>query len=262
MLAEQQVYKNAPVSEVICATVLNTGILSERGVIHKIISNLSDEYPICENFPAIPEEELIGFTLQNSMDYNRTGFVLYRFMSEDGKWLVQLQQDYFSLHWVRLDDEIVGEYPGFTEIYGRFEKLFRLVQTTLQDNVQHINFQAVVKSFTLHYQDRIYWRLYSKQSPDELLNISFPVFHTPSGEAHPNNVFSKYTVPCDEINGYSIININTATAINQEQMFIVENKMKGKPHTIDMPSWFKTAHDLQVDFFCHFFKSEILEIWK
>jgi len=255
-------FTKAPVSEVICATVFNVAVLEERGVIHEILSTLSKEYPISDNVPAVPEEELMGFTLQNSMDYNKTGFVLYRFISEDQRWLVQFQQNYFSLHWIREDNEVVGEYPGFSEIYNRFETLFNLVQTKVHETSPHINFQSLIKSYTLHYQDRIYWRQYTDVSPDELSNFKFPIFHTPSGEARPNNVFSKYSVPCSEINGYSIININTGTAPNQEQMFIVENKMKGKLHNADMQSWFRIAHELQVDFFQNFFTQEVLDSWK
>ncbi|MBS1572320.1 MAG: TIGR04255 family protein [Bacteroidetes bacterium] len=253
-------YTKAPLSELILGVLFNSHTLAEGNVLFEVISGLSSQYPEFKSMPAIGEEDLQGYTVVNQMDFDKTGFSLYRLVSDDSNWVIQLQQNYLSLHWVRGDGKAVGEYPGFDAVYKRFMSVFSFIKELYSKGRDDFNNQ--IKYFSLHYQDRIFWEEYSENNLiDNLLTINFPFYPTNNINIHPNNVFSKYTFPYDEIGGYGTVTINTGTTpYSNKQMLVIENRVKGKIENIE--EWFKKAHTIQVDFFENIFSQKVLELWK
>ena len=123
-----------------------------------------------------------------------------------------------------------------------------------------------IKTFTLHYQDRVFFNDYISDLSkiEEIVKLKTPVIKVlDNSSVSPNNIFSKFTVPINEINGYSIITVNTGTSMPaNQQILIVECRIKGKFDGGKIDEWFNKAHDLQVKFFEDFFNKKILESWK
>lgn len=256
-------YTKAPISELICGVVFHTNTLATNNALFELISELQSEYPILKTNPAIFEEELIGMTLQSSMDFEKSGFSMYRLFSKDEKWLVQLQYNFFSIHWIRKDEENTGDYPGFDAVYGRFENILEKVKMKFTSRNPKLNFQSAIKVFSLHYQDRIFINRSVKEGKlDNIFNTDLPFYGNTKSDIHfPNNIFCKFTIPCKDLNGYGIIGLNTGTSQSTgEPIFVLENKIKGKFD--DTKEWFNKAHSVQLAFFENFFKKETLESWK
>jgi len=256
-------YKNAPISEFICGVIFQNNILSS--IIHRLITELKKDYKHYQVLPAIFEEELQGVKVFQNMNYDAAGFTLYRLYSQERRIIVQLQNNLLLVNWVRQDDEKVGSYPGFHNIFSTFQSIYDRVVEMINEVRPELDLHSHIKSFTLHYQDRVIWKEYveSFASIDEIVNLQIPSIRGENGEFNPvNNIASKYTLPIEEIGGYAIITVSTGTDPRNKHLLVVECRMKGKSESKALNSWFEKAHNLQLNFFDDIFTERIRETWK
>jgi uncharacterized protein (TIGR04255 family) len=179
---------------------------------------------------------------------------LFRFRSDDKSWLVQIQGNKLYLNWIRDDTKDVGYYPGYRKISERFfallSELFELGGKPLDSNPLY---------FDLTYHDRFEWNEYINNISeiDKVLNFSAPQLPLMGGF---NNVFSKFTFPINELDGYGILNVNTGTSIKNSQLLKFENIIRGVGP--DIKTWFDAANALQNKYFEGMFKKEVLKSWE
>lgn len=259
-------YQKAPISELIFGVIFNNNLLANDYILFELISELKKEYPILHTQPPIFEEELQGYNVFQNINIASSGFSLYRLSSSDKRYLIQLQQNFIILNWVRNDDQKVGLYPGFSEVYERFKKIFSIVESKFSSFNTEIDLYRNIKAFTLHYQDRVFYKAHipDLSAIEEIINIKIPSIKSLDDSINPaNNIFSKYTIPMNNLNGYSIVSINTGLSKpTNEQVLIVECRLKGKYDGNKLDDWFKSAHEIQVKFFENFFTTKILDSWK
>ena len=257
-------YAKAPLSELICGVIFQNNFLIEKSILFEIIGELSkSEYPIIQTTPPIFEEEPVGGQLIMNMNYANTGFTLYRLISDDKKWMLQIQQNIILLNWMRPDDQVVGYYPGFEAVYEKFKKVLNLVKKKLVDSGSPIDFYKQVKTYTLTYQDRIFWQEHINDLSEinKILRISVPII--PGTDSAPDNIFVRYTLPLKEINGYGVISINSAVIHQNNQLLILECRIKGKYEGEDKTDqWFAKANEIQVKSFEHSIQEDILLKWR
>jgi uncharacterized protein (TIGR04255 family) len=259
-------YQKAPISEVIFGVIFDTNLLARNSILFEIITELKKEYPILQTSPTIFEEDLQENKLFQNINPDTAGFSLYRLMDNDRKLIVQLQQNFLVLNWVRSDDHNVGSYLGFTHLFEEFKKLFKLIQTKFESYNPETDIFKHIKSFTLHYQDRVFFKEYIDDFSQisDLIAMQLPVFKLSDNySVPPNNIFSKFTTPLPSINGYSIISINTGVTLpSNQQILVVECRMKGKFAENSLDKWFEEAHKTQIIFFENFFNQKRLEEWQ
>ncbi len=262
-------YKKAPISELICGVTFNSSFLISHSILFDLLStpSLKSEYGAFSMHSAIIEEELQDYKLFTNINIPASGSVLYRMTSSDQNYILQFQHNLVLLNWIRGDDQKVGLYPGFKAIYQKFKELFLLIEEKVKHYEPNLDIYRHVKSFTLYYQDRVFFNEYINDLShiEDIVNLKTPIFPGQGDDKVPvNNIFSKYTVPVKEVNCYSIININTGTSpqVNQ-QVLIIECRINGKYEGGEkIDEWFKIAHDLQVKFFDTFFNPKLLDKWK
>ena len=249
-------YPRAPVSEVIFGVTF----LEKRLSVSRLFDArqaLSDKYPRVEIRPPIADEWMSGFQITQELNQERTGTVLIRLRSEDGNWMCQLQGNKVYFNWIRPDHEPVGNYPGYTTIYGKFREALdalRLDSSSLTRNS--------VRYFDLSYHDRIEWQDYIDSLSDinRIMRLKPPEIETPDGL---NNSFSRYTYSHDSLGGFGIFAVNTATqaAAEGKQVLQLESTLRGiTPHQ-SLDDWFTAAHKIQYDHFSGIFTAETLEQW-
>lgn len=255
-------YSQAPISEVVCGIIFNTNLLLNNGAIFKLLISISEAYPIRQTIPTISNEEIINGSISVSTDYANAGFTTYRQTTEDTKWQILIQQNMVTLHWVRQDEQTVGNYPGYNEIVAKFKEVYNITKAAVGDDLK---FNASIKSYYLSYTDRVNMAHFKEQglSVHDLINLA-PLSFTAFNKAHvADNYFVRFSGPCDEIKGYFIASINSPTLPGLGQILIIENKLKGTPHQFNsIDEWFDNAHEIQFSFFESIFKSSILEKWK
>jgi len=255
-------YTKAPISEVVFGVILKTNSLLANGILFELLHNLSREFPNIQTFPARPEDDLVDGLIQSSVDYSKSGFVTYRLYSSDAKWQILIQQNIITYHWVRADMQPVGGYPGFSACFDRFLQVYKKTNELFTKN--GISLESNIKNYYLSYVDRVNFSEYQSKGMkiSDILNMSFPFFSINGRKYTTDNCFNRYSVACEEINGSSIIGVNTPTVPSFGQMFIVDNKLKGYSEKIDMQDWFRVAHGLQVSFFENIFTEKILKSWE
>lgn len=255
-------YSKAPISELYFGITFNNNILLNNGVLFQFLAALAKEFPHINTFPPQGDSVLIDGILQTSLDYSKSGFSTYRLYTSDNKYHVFVQQDAIRFHWVRTDIEPVGNYPGFSTVYEKFSNIYSTVENLQASYDQKLS--SEVKSYTLAYVDRINFEEYKTQgfSIEDVILTSFPSFSVKNKTYKSNNCFNRYSVNCEEINGYSIIGINTPTLAGFGQIFIVENTLRGYVDDMPMKDWFDIAHTAQLSFFENTFTKKILKVWE
>ena len=247
-------YTKAPISEIIFGVVFKSNILFQNSVLFELLVDLKDRFPNMFTHPTLGEEEVVNGLIQVTTSPENAGFSAYRLVTSDNKWQVIFHQNSFSLHWVRQDTEDVGNYPGFSKIFDEFLKIVNLIKEKINDLDTH------TKTYSLSYSDRVNLQEYEGLSIFEIINIQTPKFSINEREYSYNNFYSRYSVSCEEINGYSIFGINTPT-FPIGRLLIIDNKLKGyNDDTIEV--WFEKAHKIQTSFFENIFSETILKLWK
>ncbi|WP_293893043.1 TIGR04255 family protein [Flavobacterium sp.] len=249
-------YSKAPISEIIFGVVFKSNILFQNGVLFELLSELKDRFPNMFTHPSLGEEDVVNGLIQVTILHEDAGFSAYRLVSNDNKWQIIFHQNSFSLHWVRKDTEDVGNYPGFSNIFSEFLSIINLIKAKINDLDTHI------KAYSLSYSDRVNLQEYEESglSIFEIITIQTPKFSISKKEYSYNNFYSRYSVFCEEINGYSIFGINTPT-LPIGQLLIIDNKLKGyNDDSIEV--WFEKAHKIQTSFFENIFSETILKMWK
>ncbi len=251
-------YSQAPISEVICGLTFSNNIFERNHAIYDIISYLKQEYPVLETVQPLADEFLEDYRLLTSIS-SQEGPFLQRLRKQDNKWLAQIQFNKLYYNWIRRDNQSVGEYPGFTYIFNEFKKI--LEKTVSYTGVSVSGIHSQIKHYSLLYQDRVMWQdhIDDLAKIDKILKISIP-----SISYATNNLFSRYTLPLSEIDGYADLRINTAASTIEQnrQMLIIQVEIKSKAERFEIDEWFNKAHELQIDFFEQIFQPNILSQWK
>lgn len=249
-------FSKAPISELIFGVVFNSNILSNEGYIFELITSLmKNGYTNYQTQPAIFEEEWSDNKLSVSMDYEKAGFSLYRLYSIDGTILIQIQQNCILLNWIRKDDTPVGNYPGFTSVYQKFTSLINEVIQKISEQ----KFLLEIKNLTLTYHDRV---ILVDNELNDILNLTLPSLKNGGNTISTNNIISKFILPCEKVNGFDSVSINTGTDYQDRRILVIENRVKGKLNNYTFKEWFNNAHSVQVDFFENLFTTKTLQSWQ
>ena len=246
-------YSKAPISEVI----MGLSYKKAKIPVDQILKNalFCEEYPTIEIVQPIFLEILTGFKVRTNLNPNSGSFCVRRW-SKERKWLLQLQSDIIFLNWIRLDNEDVGTYPGFTNIKEKFLSILAFLEESYK-----INMREDIVLCDLTYLDRVKWQqeISDLSEIGKIMNLNTPP--KISGQGY-NNVFSRYTFHDPELNGFGLININTDTAQNGEQLLILESYLRGRCILDgDIETWFANANIKQNNIFEQFFTKEIREKW-
>jgi len=260
-------YKNAPISELVCGVVFNTGLLAQDGILYELVNEFKEKYPKIAQSPPILDEELQGFQLISSVA-PQYGVAKFRMFSEDDIWLVQLQQNKVYFNWIRKDVMKVGNYPGFSEVFKEFLNVYKIVESKIKKSQPNLDLQTTVKQYELLYQDRLPWQTYMDDLDQikEFLNIKIPTLPSFDGEKEypPNNISSFYTIPVEEVGGYCKITVNTQPADirDNRQILKIEVVLRGKNESDSIEKWFDRSNKIQKQFFEKFFSNKILTKWQ
>lgn len=248
-------YKQAPISEVIFGITYKSRLFSDDDLFY-INNHFSKEFPIVEVLAPLIIEDLRNFQIFPIINPTLTGTTLYRRRTAERNWLLQVQGNAIYLNWIRQDNMPVGNYIGYNEVFSKFIKIIEHIEELL-----HKPLKENIYLLDLTYQDRINWQSYATNlnNVSDIMNIQTPPIVS---DAIYNNISSKYTQQKDSLNGFGIININTATSMAGNQVFRIETIYRGHPLTTDIKAWFDTAHAEQTDFFSSLFKEKILDSWK
>jgi len=249
-----QQLKNAPVSELVFGLTLKEKIPDSE--IIQIVNYFLEAYPLFEIAPPIANEWMNGFQVVPEFDISTSGQVLYRLRSSDRRFLVQLQNNKIFFNWIRDDLEPVGNYPGFSKLYGIFSSVLRNAE-----EISGMAFRDITKYYEVTYHDRLFWQeiIGTISNIDQIMNVNLPSIPLIEGL---NNIFSNFTYHNPRIGGYGSIAINTSTAIDGKQLLRFESMIRGYVNEISMDEWFKLGHDFQNGIFESSFKQSILERWR
>lgn len=255
-------YSQAPISEVICGIFFKSNFLLNNSVFFHLLAKFSKDYPGIQTHPVGPDDEVANGSINATIDYPSAGFSTYRFSATDGGWQILLQQNMLTLHWVRQDNEQVGNYPGFKSVYGEFREIFEFLKSLVgADELLHTQ----IKNYYLSYVDRVDLEPFKHagRTISDILTIPAPGFALNEIKYKADNYFARFSTPCEAINGNAIMSVNSPTVIPFGQILIVDNKVKGMPATLQhIDAWFESAHSIQTSFFENIFKPDILEQWK
>jgi len=245
-------YNRAPISEVIIGIWYKQPKIPVDSVLKNAL--LCDEFPVIEIIPPLTIEILEGFNLESVVNQNGGPFLVRRW-TVNRKWLVQIQANMIYVNWIRPDTEPVGQYVGFTAIKDKFFSIL----SVLEKNTR-IQLQEDIAFCDLSYLDRFPWQaeITELSQLNQLMNVSTPPKFSEQGY---NNNFSRFTFHDFEIQGFGIININTTTAIDGEQLIRVETSLRGSP-TNNLDGWLKLVHTKQFDIFEKLFKEDIKKKWE
>ena len=246
-------YKNAPISEVIMGIAYKKNKIPVDLLLKNAL--LSEEFPTIELVQPLFLETLRGFQIQIDFD-PISGPYLVRKWSNNSKWLLQIQENMLYLSWIRLDTEPVGTYVGFSSVKEKYISII----STLEENMR-VHLRSDIALCDLTYHDRVKWQpeISDLSEMTKIMNINTPPKFSEHGY---NNIFSRYTFHDFELNGYGLININTDTANDGEQLIKVETNLRGKcAINGDIETWFEQAHTKQINIFQQLFTKEMKEKW-
>jgi uncharacterized protein (TIGR04255 family) len=249
----KKTYSQAPISEVIIGLSYDYPKILVDTVLKAAF--LSEEFPYIEIVPPLSIDILNGFQLQPSFNQN-CGPFLIRKKSIDKKWLLQIQADRIYLNWIRLDTEPVGNYVGFSAIKNKFLSILANLGEILK-----VNLLENVALCELTYHDRLKWReeIPELSQINQIMDIGAPPAFSEQGY---NNIFSRFTFHDFKIQGFGVISINTATAIDGEQLIKLESNLRGVAVDGDIDNWLGLAHIKQDDIFEKIFKEKIKQKWQ
>lgn len=249
-------YKKAPISELVFGLIFNAPVLQNNSIIFELLSELKIEYPKLTTQPSIFEEIFQSNEVINNLNYHNSGFSLYRLLNEDENYMILIQQNFILLHWIRKDDIIVGEYPGFSAVYEKFEKLLSSFTKLFNNYLPKNNIDKSIGTFLLNYIDRVDYK--TEKSINDILDFKIPPFIFNDEDSSMNCKFGR------TINdlGYSIVDINTQVDSFGTKILNVANKIKGKAEFENRKHWFENANKEQNTFFESFFTETIRQKWK
>lgn len=247
-------YLKAPVSEVIFGVVYTKQKLSTDDIFF-LNGRFKDQFPLLEILAPLVVEDLNGFKLVQNVEPALSGPMLLRRRSSDNKWLLQIQSNSVYLNWIRNDSEPVGNYIGYSAVYKQFVDILDSIKEIL-----NINMYEDINLLDLSYGDRIDWQKYIPElsKVKDLINISTPPIFSEEGY---NNLFTKYTYEDSELNGFGLVNINTATSIMGNQIIKVETILRGKLKDLAFSTWFEKAHKKQYFIFENLFTQHLKDEW-
>jgi len=215
------------------------------------------EYPVISTQPPIFEETLQNGQIVQGINYQTSGFCLYRMLSEDNRYMVAIQQNFILFHWVRGDDMKVGAYPGFDTVFSKFNTLIDKFNEIHNRLLPTLNTDKQISSYLLTYVDRFEYIQGMKVS--DIFNLDIETIIPQHND--DQLVFSvKSASKLDKINGFSITEIGTVKDIFENVLVSTSYKLKGKSE--DMKSWFYGARKLQNLFFQGIFTENTKNKWK
>jgi uncharacterized protein (TIGR04255 family) len=247
-------YSKAPISEVIMGIGYRNAKIPVDFILKKAL--FSEQFPIVEIVQPLCVEILNGYQVQPNFDRNSGPFLVRRWTSDE-KWLLQMQANMLYLNWIRLDTEPVGTYVGFISVKDKFLSIL----ADLEENTK-VNLRSDVILCDLTYNDRIKWQseISDLSEIGKIMHVSAPPKFSDQGY---NNVFSRYTFHDFELNGFGLININTVTAIDGEQLIKLESSLRGRCVIDgDIETWFEQAHTKHNEIFERIFTEEIKAKWQ
>lgn len=250
----EQEYKNAPVSEVIFGVTFNHQVIDVEALF-ELRQIFKDEFPILELKNPLSDAYLEESKLVTEIEVDRVGPFRLRMRSTSSDWLIQMQLNKIYFNWIRKDSDEVGNYPGYNKIKERFKSILRIVleeSNTMKRDVDY---------FDLTYHDRLLWQNYvdSLNNVDEIINLVVPKINT---EEDFNNLINKYTYHAPSLDGYGILNLNTNTSIENQQILKFEKILRGYDKFENLENWFNKAHEQQLRAFKNTFTEKILEQWR
>ena len=247
-------YSKAPISEVIFGVVYAKQKLSSDDIF-VLNGGFKDRFPFLEILSPLVIENLDGFQLVSNLDPLLTGPFLLRRRSSDNKWLLQIQSNSVYLNWIRNDSEPVGNYIGYNAVYEQFVCILDTIEKTLD-----IGMYEDISMVDLSYGDRIEWQKYIPElsKVKDIINISTPPIFSKEGY---NNLFARYTYEDSDLNGFGLLNINTATSIQGSQVIKIETVLRGNLQGFTFPTWFEEAHKKQSFIFDGLFTEYLKGEW-
>lgn len=255
-------YKNAPLSEVVCGIIFKEPTLKFNNKILELLNHFQKGYPNYSIQPPIPDEVFKNNTITLNNNIDLIGQIRHWLRTENGKNLIQLQNNKIFYNWTRTDFEATGDYPGFDEILEDFYELYRHVNpdpSNLEIQEKMINY------FDLLYQDRIFYLDYidNLSHIDKILNINHFNIDIVVGQRSSINTYSFQTsFTLQEVGGYGKIKINSGIAQNGKQALILECYLRGKREGEGIVEWFKKANSIQGNIFEKIIQPEILLKWE
>ena len=186
---------------------------------------------------------------------------MFRLLSSDQKRQILIQGNFLTYHWVRQDFEPTGHYPGFSEIFEEFSKIFESIHDIARSN--GIDFASDIDYFYLAYNDRINVTPFIMEGKklSDVINAPGINFTVGNKVYESNNTISTHTTICEYVNGYIITSLNSPTVAG-EQMLIIENKIDGIfENKTDISGWFEKAHEVQLSIFENLINVNVLETW-
>lgn len=75
-------------------------------------------------------------------------------------------------------------------------------------------------------------------------------------------MFTRYTYHDSDINGFGLVNINTATSLLQKQVIRFESNLRGFIQGKTFDDWIDIAHKKQLHIFDLCFKEGLRDLWK
>lgn len=248
-------YSKAPVSEVILGISYRSNVLTVDQLM-SISNYFKTEYPIVEILPPLVVEELVGFQVQQNLIPAFSGPMLVRRRTTDRKWLLQMQLNKLYLNWRRTDQEPVGDYVGYQTIK---ERLIGIIEEIKK--VTGVDPYLMIELLDVTYHDRLVWTEYIDQlgKLNEIMAINVPPVFSADGY---NNIFNKYTFKDSVLGGFGIIDINTATSVDDKQMIKFISRLRGYLPEKSLSEWFDLAHSKQINIFESVFVDSTKESWK
>ena len=172
------------------------------------------------------------------------------FLTEDGRQLVQLQQDRIMYNWKLSDFEGEGRYPEFTRIFPEFLDLVGLFQKFVADErLGEIEFRQFSLTYVNHVPEKSVGGNLKRHSDvliDHVRDTSRERFlPEPTGF----NWLTQYDMP----NGLGLLQVSgrSATKKDDERKQILRINLAARGVGADtseegMKAWFATAHDMIV----------------
>lgn len=251
----QAKYSHAPVSEVIIGITWENDHLLKTGRFFSILQQLKEGYGEPQTLGPIADEALLpDGRVQQFLNPQNSGPLLYRFRALTADWLVQIQHNKVYLNWVRVDKTPVGHYPGYVAIS---EKFFGLLTDLGLADLE----LSSIQTLDLTYQDRLKWvgQIETLGDVDEIMGIKMPRLTAEKG-ALSKSLFlsSHYALPA--LKGFGTVQVQSPSPVGPE-ILSVQLSLKGKPD-VGVHEWLNDAHTMQLEFFESFFHERILDAWR
>ncbi len=253
-------YAKAPVSEVILGLTFNESFFKKENFNLKLIAELSSEFPIIENHPPIFNEVFSDGKIIRELNTEKTGEILYRLSTLNRDWLLQIQNNKIYINWMRQDNEDVGNYPGYSEIFRRFNNFLTNISTKIGLDKNEIFYLEMTYHDRLDYEKE---NITNASDLNNFINLPIPDFRLIGIENEITGVNNRYTFPLNALNGHLSISISNAfSSLDPEKkVFSIQFSIKGKLINKDIQEWFNSANEIQNNLFIKTFKEVKLNQW-